>query len=136
MDGFILIVILPLAVFLGACCINDSKIEKVRTAKLHGILINGKHYKVYTVYISSSYTDGGVYVKHHDVKYFDEMMLLSQDREKIFISQSHLLYCLKVRKHTYSKKIDDKWTNKWSEWEIDWNVDDELLYPNDLYLAY
>jgi len=136
MDGFIIIVILLLAVFLGACCIDYAKNEKVKSAKFHGILINGKHYKVFSVYRSSSYTDGGVYVKHHNVKYFDEMMLLSQDKNKIFISQSHLLYCLKVHKHTYSKKIDDKWTKKWSEWEIDWNVDDEILHQNDIYLAF
>ncbi len=115
-------------------CVADARKTIINRAKSHGILIEGKHYKVYKIYRSSSYTDGGVYVKHHNVKDFGEFVLVSPEGQKLYISESHLRYCLKVRKHEDCTEINGKMTNRWAEWRIDPNGDDERnLGENDVY---
>lgn len=113
----------------------DGQKRIIENAKYHGILIGGVHYKVYTVYRESSYTDGGFYVEHHSVKYFGEMMLISPKGNKIYISERHLMYCLKKKKHPCRQKIGGKWTYRWAEWTIDRYGDDERINRNDIYLS-
>lgn len=126
-----------LAIFLfGPVCYSLSEKRKrvVEDAKYHGILINRVHYKVYKIYRSPSYTDGGWYIQHHDVKYFGEVMLVSPEGQKLYVSESHLRHCLRTRYHKNQKtKINGKMTNWWPEWRIDPNGDDEYLKKNDIY---
>lgn len=114
--------------------INNARKTIVNRAQSHGIIIQGDHYKVYKIFRSSSYTDGGVYIEHHNVKYFGEVMLVSPKGVKLYISESHLRYCLSVRKHRNHKIVDGKMTNKWAEWRIDPNGNDEKnLGDNEIY---
>ena len=116
--AFIILFIVTLFIFLF---VEEYRKGTINRAKEHGILIQGEHYSVFTILRESSYTQGEVYVKHHNVKYFGEIMLLSPEKKRIYISERHLLYCLKVRKHDYKSKIEGKWTYRWSEWKIDLN---------------
>ena len=115
----------------------NSRSELIDMAKSHGVLIDGAHYKVYKIYCETSYTDGGVYVRHHGVKDFNEILLVSPDNKKTYISESHFRYCLKVKKHPYKTVVNGKSTRWWSEWRIDPNGRDEIFFdkPNDIYLS-
>lgn len=136
METSSIIVFLIIAAVLIYSFFDYQKKGIISKAKFHGILICGEHYKVYKIYRSSSYTDGGVYIKHHDVHDFGEMVLVSSDKREIYITESHLLYCLKVRKHNYKKQVEGKMTNKWAEWSIDNDGWDERgLANNDVYLS-
>ena len=131
----IIIIIIVVVLFFVYSIMDHKKERIIRSAKSHGVIIDGKHYRVYKIYRSSSYTDGGVYIKHHDIHDFKEIMLVSPDNNKLHITEKHLLYCLKVRKHASNKMIGGKMTNKWAEWSIDSNGWDEKgLDSNDVYL--
>ena len=133
MSNIIIIIVATLVLVYSLIDFKRKKI--VENAKSNGIIIDGKHYKVYKIYRSSSYTDGGVYIKHHDIHDFKEIMLVSPDNNKLYISEKQLLYCLKVRKHSSRKMVDGKMTNKWAAWRIDskgW--DEKGLDSNDIYL--
>lgn len=129
-------ILIPIVVLLIGCLglYIGKKSSILQKAKSNGILIKGRHYKVYMLYRCSSYTDGGVYRKHHEPKYFNEVMLVSPEGERLFISESHLKYCLKVRNHKKCRKaVDGKMTSRWSEWEIDSNGNDVDYGENDIY---
>lgn len=131
-------IIVLIVIFFISICREEYKKGVIERAKTYGILICGEHYKVYTIYRESSCTDGLVYVKHHNVRYFGEMMLAAPDGRSIYISEKHLRYCLKVRKHDCKKiKINGKWTSRWSEWKIDPDGDDirDICSNNDIYLG-
>ena len=131
----IVIIVIIIALILPCYYIKYKRNEKIRNAQRHGILIDGEHYKVYKVYRSSSYTDGGVYVKHHGVHDFHEIMLISPKDEQLFITEKHLFYCLKVRKHSTSIVENGKTITRWAEWEIDPKGRDEKgLGYNEVYL--
>ena len=121
-----------LVVTFTVITIIETRKRVLERALSHGIIIQGEHYKVYKICRSSSYTDGGVYVTHHEVRYFGELMLISPQAEKLHISESHLRYCLKVRKHKNSKKIEGRMTNRWAEWRIDPNGGDDVNYEGNV----
>lgn len=130
-----IIVLLLVVIVFAYFIIERKKDEVIRSAQSSGIIIDGKHYMVFKIYRSSSYIDGGVYIKHNDIHDFHEIMLVSPDKNKLFISEKQLLYCLKVRKHPSRKEVNGKMTNKWAEWRIDpqgW--DEKGLKSNDVYL--
>ena len=131
----VIIIIIVALLLLGYFIVEHKNEGIIRNAKSQGVIIDGKHFKVYKIYRSSSYTDGGVYKKHHDIHDFKEIMLVSPDKNKLHISEKQLIYCLKVRKHASRKMVDGKMTNKWAEWRIDpkgW--DEKGLDSNDIYL--
>ena len=87
----------------------------IYSAKNNGLLINGKHFDVYTVYRRSD-------EDMNDVHDYGEIMLVSPNKERTIINVKHLLYCLKVRKHESKRTVGEgTMTNKWAEWEIDTN---------------
>ena len=127
---------LILLLLLYAAICRDKRKTVLDKAKSHGILIKGEHCKVYKIYRTSSYTDGGLSRKYHNIKYFGEIIVEYPDGSRIHISEEHLRYCLKVRKHERTKtKINGIWTDKWSEWRIDPNGDDEIHNKHDLYYS-
>ena len=102
----------------------------IYSAKNNGILINGKHFNVYTVFRRSD-------EDKNDVHNYGEIMLVSPDKERTIIHVKHLLYCLKVRKHESKRTVGEgKMTNKWAEWEIDTNWSGQRsLSPHQVYLS-
>jgi len=130
----IAIIILPFAWYSIK---QGHKRRIIDDAKSNGILIDGEHCKVFTIYRYRSFTDGGVYKQYDDEQYFHEMMIEFPDKTKMYISEEHLLFCLKRRKHSGKKEVNGKMTNKWSEWIIDPDGWDERgLDKNDIYLPY
>lgn len=126
---------IPLAFLLIAFIgLSFERNDILRRAKSRGVIIQGVHYKVYQIYRSPSYSYGGAYIQHHDVKYFGEVMLVSPEGQKLHVTESHLKHCLRVRTHEYKTEVDGKWTKRWAEWRIDPDGDDELLRPNDIYM--
>lgn len=128
---FILVVGFIVVAFIFMAIIKTREIVLERTLS-QGILIQGEHYKVYKICRSSSYTDGGVYVTHHEVRYFGELMLISPQGVKLHISESHLRYCLKVRKHKNSKEIEGRMSKRWAEWKIDPNGNDDVNFEGNV----
>lgn len=134
---FTIVFLLIAIVFVLYSYFEHKKKSIIESAKDSGIIINGEHFKVYTIYRCSSYTEHLVSRQYHDVHYFGEIMLVSSNNQRLYTTEKRLLYCLKVRKHEHKRKVGDgDWTNKWAEWIIDpdgW--DEKGLSQNDKYLS-
>ena len=131
--------VIYVAIIIAFCAVYCYTIKKRRTmesAKSKGLIIDGKHYKVYRVLRCESVTMGGLYQTHHNIHDFGEVLLVSPKGEEIMTTESRLLFCLKKRKHEANKIVNGKRISRWSEWEIDPNGSDERgLRSNVIYLG-
>ena len=126
-------VYIVIILILAFACQSSWKSKIINDANHYGILIRGVHYNVYSLYREESYTDGGVYVTHHGVKYFGEILLKTEDGDKLFVSEKHLRHCLKKRKHQCKRSENGKMTYWWSEWNIDWKHENNNPSHNIIY---